>query len=105
MVLGGFVGWIRRKRRRAVESKNLCRSTAISLTRRTRTTLTGKEEWHKRRNTRDKDEFNTNKSPRGMKKRRGEDMEKKSTKQYSFGDVSALHKKLRTCQETKRVRN
>ena len=77
IVISGYAGWVRKRRRREESGQDLYRSAAASLSARVRGKLTGKESWFKERKRRKPDEFDSNRSEkRAPKKRKIE--EKKS---------------------------
>ena len=57
IVISGYAGWIRKRRRREESGQDLYRSAAASLSARVRGKLTGKESWYKDRKRRRPDEF------------------------------------------------
>ena len=74
MVISVYKGWERRKRRRLEEGNEVYRSAAISLAKRTRTKLTGKEDWYRVKPATDtEDDARTNRRVT-KKRKRGENM-------------------------------
>ena len=74
IVVSGFAGWIRKRRRREENGEELYRSAAASLPARVRGKLTGKESWYRNKKRRKPDEFDNNwRENQPMKKRKAEE--------------------------------
>ena len=75
LVVSGYAGWIRKKRKRRENGEDLYRSAAASLPARVRGKLTGKETWFKEKKRREKDEFDQEGKDQKPRKRRKLDKE------------------------------
>ena len=83
MVVSGYAGWIRRKRRRLEEGSEIYRSAATSLPKRARTKLTGKEDWFRKKRKREHDEFDEKRKGKGKRRRQGEKEEEDEARTVS----------------------
>ena len=70
LVISGYAGWIRKRRRRRENGEDLYRSAAASLPARVKSKLTGKETWFKQKKRRIQDEFDQGGEKRMNKKRK-----------------------------------